>query len=188
MENYADLIVAPHNNSLYIKQGETIIAFWIYENLEVDKIDYKSPLKWNSILGLGVNTISQSFLLEHNSIRLLFDSVLITLEVFHDTRTGRGGIEVRRVDRFDYELTDVLNWSSFENKGEHVDVVKPIVQMIGTSKIDQTPFYDWDYVEKKFRFGINDINVSHTSIVHYLILFNEFESESKSNDQLSNKI
>ncbi len=63
---------------------------------------------------MGIKTINQSFLLEHNSIRLLFDSVLITLEVFHDTKTGRGATEVRRVDRFDYELIDVLNWYSFD--------------------------------------------------------------------------
>jgi hypothetical protein len=116
-------------------------------------------------------------LLEHNSIRLLFDSVLITLEVYHDNSTDRGATEVRRVDRFDYELINVLNWHSFE----HYDGLEPIVQIICISKIDHIVYYDWDYVEK-FTRKINHDYVSQNAIVHYLILFNEFESENKSNN------
>ncbi len=53
--------------------------------------------------------------------------------------------------------------------------------MIGISKIDQKPYYDWDYVEK-FTWDIKFEHVSQTSIEHYLIVFNEFDSDSKSND------
>ena len=77
-------------------------------------------------------TIKESFRLDHTSVRLLFDSILITLEVYHDSQSGKGATEVRRVDRFDYELTDVFNWDKDDNFDKQADL--PIVQMIGISK------------------------------------------------------
>ena len=70
-------------------------------------------------------TINESFRLDHTSIRLLFDSILITLEVYHDSQTGLGATEVRRVDRFDYDLTDVLNWDKADGFDKKADL--PIV-------------------------------------------------------------
>lgn len=70
-------------------------------------------------------TIKESFRLDHTSIRLLFDSILITLEVYHGSQTGLGTTEVRRVDRFDYDLTDVLNWDKDDNYDKKADF--PIV-------------------------------------------------------------
>ena len=123
-------------------------------------------------------TIKDSFLLDDTSIRLLFDSVLITLEVYHDPETGTGATEVRRVDRFDYELTHVLNWCSFklDTKNKNSTIIEPTVQMTGRSKINQMPFYDWDYVEK-FVHNIKEDDRSLTQIEDYFIVFNEFESE-----------
>jgi hypothetical protein len=78
-------------------------------------------------------TIKESFRLDHTSIRLLFDSILITLEIYHDSKSGLGATEVRRVDRFDYELIDVLNWDKDDNYDKKANL--PIVQMIGVSKV-----------------------------------------------------
>lgn len=62
--------------------------------------------------------MSRCFRLDHTSIRLLFDSCLITLEVYHDEKTNKAATEVRRVDRFDYELTDVMNWDKDDTYGD----------------------------------------------------------------------
>jgi hypothetical protein len=61
---------------------------------------------------------------------MLFDSCLLTVDIFHDELSGKAAIELRRVDRFDYELTDVMNWDT--NSEDPL-----VLHMVGVSKLTQ---------------------------------------------------
>ena len=132
-------------------------------------------------------TIKDSFRLDHTSIRLLFDSTLITLDVFHDESTGRSGTEVRRVDRFHFELTDVMNWDNDDLNENQPKLL--IVQMVGISKLYQMPVYDWDFVDRFQDLLIKktqDLNSQYKNdlppIEHYFLSFDEFKANQETDD------